>query len=312
MNLPNPIPGVDPGPDYANNISSCFTFLDQHNHAPGSGQQINPAGININANLPMNGNSLTTIGTLNFAPYGSPLAGVAPNLGCLYVSGNELYYNDESGNVLKMTLNGALNVTSSGISSGTASASFVAGVLVVKSTSTSGANVLGQSFVFTNSGNLTNQLTLAAPTLTTSYQLTLPTIPSVKSNVTLDTSGNFGTVARPYPIVVGVNGDYTTINAAISAASSGQSIFIQPGTYTENIDLTINLYITGSGRGTVLNGSLTMDTGSDYSLVTNLRVNSGITINAGVTSAQVLNFWSAPNQTVTDNGTGSFLQGIQE
>lgn len=34
-------------------------------------------------------------------------------------------------------------------------------------------------------------------------------------------------------------GDFTTIGAAITAASSGQTIFIRPGTYTENPTLKL-------------------------------------------------------------------------
>jgi len=49
------------------------------------------------------------------------------------------------------------------------------------------------------------------------------------------------------------NGDYTTIQSAINAASSGQHIFIRPGTYTENLTLKagVNLH---AFRGDAING----------------------------------------------------------
>src|SRR6266403_2288664 len=109
MNLPMPIPGVDPGPDYANNQNSAFTIIDGHTHSAGSGVQITPSGLNINSNLAINSNNLTLVNTVNFKANVSSLAGTSPNLGCVYVGGNELYYNDEAGNVVAITNNGSVN-----------------------------------------------------------------------------------------------------------------------------------------------------------------------------------------------------------
>jgi hypothetical protein len=43
------------------------------------------------------------------------------------------------------------------------------------------------------------------------------------------------------------NGTHTTIAAAITAASSGDTIFIRPGTYTENLTLKAGVSLTGYG-----------------------------------------------------------------
>jgi hypothetical protein len=40
-------------------------------------------------------------------------------------------------------------------------------------------------------------------------------------------------------------GTHTTITAALAAASSGETIFIRPGTYTENLTLKAGVYLTG-------------------------------------------------------------------
>lgn len=197
MNLPNPVPGVDPGPDYAENIQSCMNQIDQHNHSAGQGIQIQPNGLNISSDLPFNGNNATLLNSVRLVSLATPLTNVAPDIGCLYVSGNELYFNDYSGgNQVQITLNGTVNATSSGIASGTATAAFVAGTLVVKSSSTSFANIDMQSAVLSNNGNLTNQLTLQAPILSSSYDITLPTIPVVTNLMTLDTSGNMAAVTN--------------------------------------------------------------------------------------------------------------------
>jgi hypothetical protein len=194
MSLPNPVPGQDPGPDYADNLEASLNQIDQHNHSAGQGVQIQPNGLNISSDLPFNGNNATILKTVRFLSQASPIANSTPNVGCLYVSGNELWYNDYTGgNQVQITSNGTINATSSGIASGTASAAFSAGTLVVKSSSTSYANIDMQSAVLSNSGNLTNQLTLQAPTLSSSYTISLPTVPSQLSVMTLDSSGNMGT-----------------------------------------------------------------------------------------------------------------------
>ena len=39
---------------------------------------------------------------------------------------------------------------------------------------------------------------------------------------------------------------------------------------------------------------------------------SGITIDSGVVEASVISFWNASGFKVIDNGSGSFIQGMQE
>lgn len=85
------------------------------------------------------------------------------------------------------------------------------------------------------------------------------------------------------------HGDFTTIQAAINAASSGQTVFIRPGTYTENLTLKTgvnlcayapiggfgtpsvgNVIISGkcsySSAGNVALFGLTLQTNSDYAV----------------------------------------------
>ena len=54
-------------------------------------------------------------------------------------------------------------------------------------------------------------------------------------------------------------GDFTTIQAAVDAVSTGDSIFIYNGTYTENIDLKLQgrtLVLTGeSPTGVIIDGN---------------------------------------------------------
>ncbi len=195
MNLPNPIPGSSGGPQYALDLQSCLNVIDQHNHSAGSGQQIQPNGLNINGDLSFQSNNAYALRSTRFTPQVSPIANAGLDVGILYVSGNELYYNDVTGgHQVPITLNGNVNATSSGISSGAASAAFVGGVLEVKSSSTNGANIKIQNLILTNNADYTNTLTLQAPNLAGgSIAETLPPIPLVTSFMTMDSSGNMAT-----------------------------------------------------------------------------------------------------------------------
>lgn len=196
MGLVSPTIGTDSGLVWEQSVNANNNTVDGHDHTPGKGVQVPPSGLNINSDLPVQSNNITQIRAARFTPQGSPIPNTGADVGEVYVSGNELFYNDVSGgNQVQITNAGNVNVTSSGISSGTASAAFSGSTLVVKSSSTSFANVDVQSIILANSGNLSNQLTLQAPTLSTSIVETLPLPPaSATSIMQMDTSGNMSAV----------------------------------------------------------------------------------------------------------------------
>lgn len=196
MGFPNPTPGIDPGPDYANNLQASLTTIGLHDHSPGKGVLITPNGMNINADLLMNQNNLTLVKTINFDPQLASLPGVSPNLGALYVAGNELYYNDEVGNVVPITLNGSVNSGAgsiSGLPSGTASASFSGGTFVWRASTNTGANMDFASAIFRNNTALSKGLTLAPPNaMAADYTVVLPPPNSLgfTAFLVMDTSNN--------------------------------------------------------------------------------------------------------------------------
>ena len=201
MNLPVAVVGVDPGPDWANNINACMSAIDSHNHTPGQGVQITPAGLNINTDLPLNGNNINTARSVKFTAQGSPLA-LAGDLGCVYVSGQDLYYNDEAGNQVRITSGGNVNAGAgsiTGLPSGTASASFAAGTFTWQSatstpaTMNSGPLVIGAAVASSNTVTLGPSNSLAA-----SYNLVFPAaLPVSTSVVTVDSSGNMALTTGP-------------------------------------------------------------------------------------------------------------------
>lgn len=200
MNLPIPIPGVDPGPQYALDLNSSLTIIDQHNHSIGSGVQITPSGININSALSLNGNDLINVASVTLTPQVS-----TPISGSLYESGVDLFYIDGNGNNIRITQAGSVTGSSgtiTGLPSGTASASYGSGVFVFQAATNTAANMDGASFIFRNNIANSKGLTLSPPNaMGSDYQLFLPTIPAQTNIMVIDSSGNMGSVV-PFTIAV--------------------------------------------------------------------------------------------------------------
>src|SRR5574337_1386686 len=104
MSLPIPTVGVDPGPDYANNLNSALTIVDAHDHTSGSGVKITPSAININSDLSLNGFNLTAIKETVFNSQAAVLSGT----NFLSFVGGNLYVNDGAGNQIQITSGGSV------------------------------------------------------------------------------------------------------------------------------------------------------------------------------------------------------------
>jgi len=115
--------------------------------------------------------------------------------------------------------------------------------------------------------------------------------------------------------IVGVSGkaNYLTIATAITAASSGDTIYIQPGTYTENLSLKAGVNLVsfdGNNRGNVtIIGKLTLST-AGVCLISNilLQTNSDfiVAVTAAGAAAQVYLYNCNLNMS---NNTGLSISG---
>lgn len=253
MNLPISTVNVDSGLDWELNLNSALSIIDGHNHSPGSGAQINPSGLNINSDLPMGVNNLTLVRSVRFSNQVSPIA-LPTDLVCLYGSGTagDLWFNDGSGNQIQMTAGGTVNATSSGISSGSASASFNAGVLIVNAASNTPANVQGASFLFGNNVAASKFLTLSPPSsMGANFSLTLPNIPAATSFMTIDTSGNMsGSVST----AGGISGSniVSNINLPGSAVQeNGKNLVVSSTNATTSLSIIRGIVTSG---GTIVGG----------------------------------------------------------
>lgn len=248
MNLPVPIVGVDPGPQYAIDVNSCLTLIDQHDHTPGYGVQITPAGIDINTNLTFGQNFATDVAGVVLTTQLS-----TPTVNTIYESGVDLFFVDGDGNDVRITQNGAVAGTPGSIANlaAPASASYVAAdsTFVWESDTNIAANMdFGAAIMRNISPNSTFALTLQPPAaLSSDYSLTLPIIPVSRSLLTIDTSGIIAPMSG-FPNV-GSNGQIFT-------ASSGSTDGVLWSNTTEPLNyavgcsvaanaLTVNLLTAG-------------------------------------------------------------------
>lgn len=193
MNLPIPVVGEDPGPDWANNINACLNAIDSHNHSSGQGVQINPAGLNINSDLTMGSNNLTNIRSSRYTAQTAPLSAGA-DVDCVYVSGVDLWYNDGNGNQVRLTAGGnpaggAGSIT--GLPSGTASVSFSAATYTFQSaTNTLATMNVGPLNIGTTAVNSFKVTVQPNSAIAANYNLTLPAaLPASTSFVSVTSAG---------------------------------------------------------------------------------------------------------------------------
>lgn len=190
MGLVQPTIAVDSGLLWEQYANANTSILDNHNHSPGNGVQIQPSGLNINSDLTFANNSAINLKGLVLSNQSS-----LATVNALYAISGNLYFNDGGSNIIQITSGGTVNATSSGISSGTATASFVSSVLVVNSASNTPANIQGGSILLGNNTPASKFLTLSPPSaMAANYTLTLPILPAQTNVMTIDLSGNMASI----------------------------------------------------------------------------------------------------------------------
>lgn len=195
MTLPVPGVGTELGPVYAFDVNSCFTLIDQHDHTPGKGIQITPAGLNINTDLPFGGNSATNLLNVVFNTQSGGATGILQALsvapGDETVPLQDLWYTDSAGNKVQITSGGqlaAVATTVSGISYALGTFSFRQSQDSLPATP---ANLDGGTVTIRpNIDGTANGVTLApSSSISSAYTLTLPLPVAATNFVTQDSSG---------------------------------------------------------------------------------------------------------------------------
>src|ERR1017187_6214807 len=104
MGLTVPIPGLEPGPQYANDMSSNMSIID------GYGAAVTPARLNINADLGFQSHNITNLRSLRMVNEGGTLIG-ASDLNCIYVDNGNLYFNNAAGVPIELTVGNGISPT---------------------------------------------------------------------------------------------------------------------------------------------------------------------------------------------------------
>lgn len=250
MNLPVPVVGSTPGPEWANDINSCMSSIDEHDHTPGKGVPISSSALSINADLPLNDNSLTSTKSVVFSSQPS-----FSTVQSLYVENPDLFYNDGNGNVIRITQSGAVSGASgtiTGLPSGTASASYqsVGGTFQFQSATNTPANGTFASLSIAEQTATPNSITLKSPTsLAASYNVTFPgSVPAYTSLLTMGTSGTLVTVPYHVPTVQ----KFTSGSGTYTLPSNPAPYYIQ-----------IEMVGAGGGGGAAGAGAIAGSAGTD-------------------------------------------------
>lgn len=207
MLLVLPIPGVEVGPAWASElITALGSLIDAHDHSLNKGVKITPAGLNINADLDIQGtaanpNNLKSIRAARLANNGGTLVAAA-DWGAIYRVANELYFTDGAGNAVQITLNGALNVAAGNITgmAGGAAVTYnnaTKTYVFTQSANKAAAIQCGDVLVTDESAAPGHAIKLHAPAaLAADFTWTLPgALPAVQTQLTVDAAGNVASAA---------------------------------------------------------------------------------------------------------------------
>jgi hypothetical protein len=202
MGLTLPTVGVTLGPEWATEVNAAFTQIDAHNHTTGQGVPIPTNGISINADFPFNSFNATLLRSTNYVNQVSPLSGVN-DIGCIYVSGGNLWYNNQVGQQVQITQGAGLDASTVGGFGGdygtsTASAFYTSATSTFTFWQAPNQSALMDMgpIILHNTSSIATGITLQAPNpLAGSYTLTLPnSLPASTKILTVDNAGNIGDV----------------------------------------------------------------------------------------------------------------------
>lgn len=251
MGLTLPSIGITPAPTYGTQQNNDLTLIDQHDHTPGKGVVLTADSININSDFTLNSNNLIDVRSVRFTAQGSPISDPT-DIGCIYVAGVDLYYNDGNGNQVQITNLGSVAGASGSIAGLVSPAS--ASYTPMDSTFTWQSDI-NTPAIMDQGPTIIRELvaagegvTLQAPAgLAASYDLVLPpSLPANNSVLTVDASGNV-TTSIPHEVdsTLGfftVNGDFQTTNGDVTAGGNVAAT----GNVTSNGDMIAQGNVIGA------------------------------------------------------------------
>lgn len=234
MNLPIPTVGTESGPQYAFDVNTSLTLVDQHDHSPGKGVAISPSGININSQLSFNDNLASNVSAVIFQQQlsaNSTLLALssAPGSGG---GTSDLFFTDGNGTQIQITKSGVVNASAASIPG----ESYNTGTFIWTQTQsalpTTPANFdIGSIILRPNIAATTFGVQLSPPSsIASQYNIQMPLLPSVQSFLTLD---NTGAMAAPIPFNQGITGANIAAGTVTrqNQVPVGQQISASSGTF---------------------------------------------------------------------------------
>lgn len=102
MSLDLPVPTVTLGSAWATLLNEAIELIDEHDHSSGKGTKVKPNGMNINADLDMQENSLLDTESVELTDLGAALTGLT-NAFKIHATGGDLYYTNSNGTAVQIT-----------------------------------------------------------------------------------------------------------------------------------------------------------------------------------------------------------------
>ena len=205
MNLDLPVVGETVSPDWANMFVSALLAVAEHDHTIGSGVKLTPDALNINSDLALNSNDLTTARSVRFISNVATLSEVT-DLNCIFVYAGNFYYKNNSGQNVKLTEGGSINLSTVGTIGGDYGQSGIDASAVyadlTKTFSWSRSSGVGANMAMSNVSIAypsagAAAVTLGAPAAAVAHTITLPpAAPATNDSVMKFTTGGVATYGR--------------------------------------------------------------------------------------------------------------------
>ena len=308
MNLDLPVVNTTTGPAWANSVNAAFDDVDAHDHSTGNGVKVSPTGININAELPFNGNDITELRSARFEDQGT-VQTEATDLGCLQLVAGDLWWVNGNGTGVQITSGAGLSFASLGTIGGdfgqpgvTASITYSDTTKIYSFLQDSGitAGLYGSKLLLADASSGALAVTLTADAATGAYELTWPIVAPTDDTVLSFNAAGVGT----FRTIVGTAGEIT-----VTPSSAAHTVSL-PSTVTKAMTFSGVTNFTGGGKGIIPLGAIIATfpfLGAGYNCVaTTVPDANGFVLCNGQTLASGTAFGTA---VIPNLNAGAFLYG---
>jgi hypothetical protein len=263
MNLTVPTVSETTGPEYANEVNEDLEVIDAHDHSDGKGVPVPTAGIDIDADLPLNGFNATEVRSVRLEQQVAPLA-EGTDRNCFASVEGDLYWNNENGTPVKVTNGDALNASAvggfTGLAGTTGAATYASGpgTFTFTSNTNEKAGVKTGPLTVHDTAAGANGITVKSPTaLAAPYDVTLPgALPGATKFMRMEADGDVTVDTDVDNSTLEVSGTTVRVKAGGSTKpklaalgqqlSSNSNSFSGTSTTWANItDLVVTLTSTG-------------------------------------------------------------------